>query len=46
MTSQSLPLYEEILLLALDDEKGTTNLGGLFANAMGGEVSDVGNAAH
>jgi Golgi phosphoprotein 3 len=38
MTSQSLPLYEEILLLALDDEKGTTNLGGFFANAMGGAI--------
>ena len=38
MASQSLPLYEEILLLALDDEKGTTNLGGFFANAMGGAI--------
>ena len=38
MTSQSLPLYEEILLLALDDEKGTTNMGSYHANAMGGAI--------
>lgn len=38
MTSQPLPLYEEILLLALDDEKGTTNMGSYFANAMGGAI--------
>lgn len=33
-----LPLYEEILLLALDDDKGTTALGDLFATAMGGAM--------
>jgi len=38
MTSQTLPLYEEILLLALDDQKGTPSLGGFFANAMGGAI--------
>jgi len=38
MTSKFLPLYEEILLLALDDTKGTPSLGGLFANAMGGAI--------
>jgi Golgi phosphoprotein 3 len=38
MTSQPLPLYEEILLLALDDQKGTPSSGGFFANAMGGAI--------
>jgi len=33
-----LPIYEEILLLALDDDKGTTGMGAMFANAMGGAV--------
>ncbi len=33
-----LTLYEEILLLALDDEKGTTGVGGMHGNAMGGAV--------
>jgi hypothetical protein len=33
-----LPLYEEILLLALDDDKGTTGLGSTFATAMGAAV--------
>ena len=39
MTSNKvLPMHEEILLLALDDDKGTTSLGGMFANAMGGAI--------
>ena len=38
MINQTLPLYEEILLLALDDQKGTPSLGGFFANAMGGAI--------
>ncbi len=38
MTSQLLPLYEEILLLALDDQKGTPSSGGFFENAMGGAI--------
>ncbi len=33
-----LHLHEEILLLALHDEKGTTSMGGFFANAMGGAM--------
>jgi golgi phosphoprotein 3 len=33
-----LPMHEEILLLALDDEKGTTPTGSMFANAMGGAM--------
>ena len=33
-----LTLYEEILLLALDDKKGTTDLGGMYTRAMGGAV--------
>lgn len=37
-SSAPLPLYEEILLLALDDGKGTTPTGNLFANAMGGAI--------
>jgi hypothetical protein len=36
--SAPLPLYEEILLLALDDDKGTTPTGNLFVNAMGGAM--------
>lgn len=38
MTTRSLTLYEEILLLALDDDKGTTPLEGTFRNAMGGAI--------
>jgi hypothetical protein len=38
MTNRPLPLYEEILLLALDEDKGTTALGSYFANAMGGAI--------
>jgi hypothetical protein len=33
-----LTLHEEILLLALDDEKGTTATGAMFAHAMGGAI--------
>jgi len=33
-----LMLHEEILLLALHDDKGTTSMGGYFANAMGGAI--------
>ena len=35
---EQLPLYEEILLLALDDAQGTTPTGSMFANAMGGAM--------
>jgi Golgi phosphoprotein 3 len=39
MTSRiTLPHYEEILLLAMDDDKGTTGSGGMFVNAMGGAI--------
>jgi hypothetical protein len=38
MTHRKLPLYEEILLLALDDDKGTTEMGSMFQNAMGGAI--------
>ena len=38
MTGHPLFLYEEILLLALDDDKGTTALDSNFANAMGGAI--------
>ncbi|MEN8007345.1 MAG: GPP34 family phosphoprotein [Candidatus Krumholzibacteriota bacterium] len=38
MTRKPLPLYEEILLLALDDDKGTTSQGGFFRNSMGGAI--------
>jgi len=34
----SLTLYEEILLLALDDDKGTTEIEGMYRNAMGGAI--------
>ncbi len=34
----NLPIHEEILLLALDDDKGTTAMGSMFANAMGGAI--------
>ncbi|MCP4571307.1 MAG: GPP34 family phosphoprotein [bacterium] len=37
-TRASLTLYEEILLLALDDDKGTTEMGGMYVNAMGGAI--------
>jgi hypothetical protein len=35
---EPLPLYEEILLLALDDDKGTTAIEGMYRTAMGGAV--------
>ena len=38
MQTRSLPLYEEILLLALDDDAGTTSGAGFFTNAMGGAI--------
>ena len=38
MLSRSLPLYEEILLLALDDDAGTTSGAGFFTKAMGGAI--------
>ena len=34
----NLPMHEEILLLALNDDKGTTSMGSMFANAMGGAI--------
>jgi len=34
----TLPMYEEILLLALDDDKGTIGLGDTFGLAMGGSM--------
>jgi len=34
----NLPMHEEILLLALDDDKGTIAMGSMFANAMGGAI--------
>ena len=37
-TENRLLLHEEILLLALHDEKGTTSQGGWFTNAMGGAI--------
>ncbi len=37
-TENSLMMHEEILLLALHDEKGTSSQGGWFANAMGGAL--------
>lgn len=33
-----LPLYEELLLLALDDDKGTTDMEGMYRTAMGGAI--------
>ena len=38
MNPRKLTLYEEILLLALDDEKGTTPMESMFRNAMGGAI--------
>lgn len=38
MTHRKLPLYEEILLLALDDDKGTTPLESMFKTTMGGAI--------
>jgi len=37
-TTSDLTIYEELLLLALDEEKGTTALGGLHETGMGGAV--------
>ncbi len=37
-STSSLPLQEEILLLALDDNKGTTPVASMFAYAMGGAI--------
>ncbi len=33
-----LPMYEEVLLLALDDDKGTTEFGAMYTNGMGGAI--------
>ncbi len=38
MLSRPLPLYEEILLLALDDGDGTTSQAGFYTNAMVAEA--------
>lgn len=38
MLNKPLPLYEEILLLALDDGAGTTTQTGFYTNAMGGAI--------
>ena len=38
MLNRSLALYEEILLLALDDGEGTTSQAGFYTNAMGGAI--------
>ena len=38
MISRPLSLYEEILLLALDDGAGTTSQAGFYTNAMGGAI--------
>ncbi len=38
MIRRPLPLYEEILLLALDDDKGTADGAGFYAKAMGGAI--------
>jgi len=35
---KNLTLYEELLLIALDDEKGTTGLESMHKNAMGGAI--------
>lgn len=37
-TPHELPLHEEILLLALKDEKGTTAVGSMYAYALGGAI--------
>lgn len=38
MIRQPLPFYEEILLLALDDDEGTIGGAGCHGNAMGGAI--------
>jgi len=38
MHTRPLPLYEEILLLALEDDAGTTSGAGFYPKAMGGAV--------
>ena len=38
MHTRPLPLYEEILLLALDDAAGTTSGAGFYPKAMGGAI--------
>jgi golgi phosphoprotein 3 len=38
MNRRPLPLYEEILLLALDEDKGTADGAGFYAKAMGGAI--------
>lgn len=38
MLNRPLSLYEEILLLALDDGAGTTSQAGFYTNAMGGAI--------
>jgi hypothetical protein len=37
-TTPRLTLYEEILLIALDDDKGTTGIESMHKNAMGGAI--------
>lgn len=37
-STSDLCIYEELLLLALDEEKGTTTMGGLHETGMGGAV--------
>ncbi len=36
--NRRLPLYQEVLLLALDEKKGTTPSSSMFAHAMGGAI--------
>jgi golgi phosphoprotein 3 len=36
--AHELPLHEEVLLLALRDEEGTTAAGGMYAYALGGAI--------
>lgn len=38
MTDRPLPIYEEILLLALDDDKGTADGAGFYGKALGGAI--------
>jgi hypothetical protein len=38
MTRRPLPIYEEILLLALDDDKGTADGAGFYCKALGGAI--------
>ena len=38
MIPRSLTIYEEILLLALDDDKGTADSAGFYTKALGGAI--------